>query len=124
MRCSQFAGIEPAIPAGADARAPGPPPRIVREDMMHLRTTFDRQPAPRFLVRREGGDIRLNARLPSSAIKSLVLRYNNPRRKYMRTLASVFAVAALVTVLGSGLALAQSSGNFSATGTPASCAIG
>ena len=42
----------------------------------------------------------------------------------MRTLASVFAVAALVTVLGSGLALAQSSGNFSATGTPASCAIG
>jgi len=27
--------------------------------MMHLRTTFNRQPAPRFLVRREGGDIRL-----------------------------------------------------------------
>src|SRR5437016_12626343 len=42
----------------------------------------------------------------------------------MRTLASVFAVAALVTVLGSRIALAQSSGNFSATGTPASCAIG
>jgi len=42
----------------------------------------------------------------------------------MRTLASVFAVAALATVLGSRLALAQSSGNFSATGTPASCAIG
>src|SRR6266849_4200762 len=35
-------------------------------------------------------------------------------------LASVFAVA----VLGSGLALAQSSGNFSATATGASCAIG
>src|SRR5947208_16554290 len=42
----------------------------------------------------------------------------------MRTLASVFAVAALATVLGSRLALAQSSGNCSATGTPASCAIG
>jgi len=27
--------------------------------MMHLRTTFDGQPAPRFLVRREGGDIPL-----------------------------------------------------------------
>src|SRR6059058_1119302 len=42
----------------------------------------------------------------------------------MRTLASILAVAALFTVLGSRVALAQSSGNFSATGTPASCAIG
>src|SRR5215472_18503494 len=42
----------------------------------------------------------------------------------MRTLASLLAVAALFTVLGSRVALAQSSGNFSATGTPASCAIG
>jgi hypothetical protein len=42
----------------------------------------------------------------------------------MRKLASLLAVAALFTVPGSRVALAQSSGNFSATGTPASCAIG
>jgi len=42
----------------------------------------------------------------------------------MRTLVSFLAVAALFTGLGSRLALAQSSGNFSATGTAASCAIG
>src|SRR5262245_26688677 len=42
----------------------------------------------------------------------------------MRSNASVFAVAALVTVFGAATARAQSSGNFSASGTPASCAIG
>jgi len=42
----------------------------------------------------------------------------------MRTRASLLAVAALFTVLGPRVALAQSSGNFSATGTSASCAIG
>src|SRR5258708_1066427 len=38
----------------------------------------------------------------------------------MKKLTAVFAVA----TIGSGLALAQSSGNFSATGTGASCVIG
>src|SRR5712692_119302 len=42
----------------------------------------------------------------------------------MRVSASILAVAALFTVSGSRLVLAQSSGNFSATGTGASCAIG
>src|SRR5438093_931393 len=46
------------------------------------------------------------------------------RRMRMRTLGSFLVVAGLFTVLGSRLALAQSSGNFSATGTAASCAIG
>src|SRR5262245_14611186 len=46
------------------------------------------------------------------------------RRKLMRGFAFASTVTALVAVLGSRLALAQSSGNFSATGTPASCAIG
>src|SRR5258707_56204 len=38
--------------------------------------------------------------------------------------AFVFSAATLAAVFGSGLALAQSSGNFSATATAASCAIG
>src|SRR5262249_7051925 len=42
----------------------------------------------------------------------------------MRTLASTVAIAALFAVLGPRPTLAQSSGNFSATGTPAACAIG
>ena len=42
----------------------------------------------------------------------------------MKKFASVLAVAVLIAVLGSGAALAQSSGNFSATSTAASCAIG
>src|SRR5258708_39692611 len=40
--------------------------------------------------------------------------------KVMKKLTAVFAVA----TIGSGLALAKSSGNFSATGTGASCVIG
>jgi hypothetical protein len=42
----------------------------------------------------------------------------------MKKLASVFAVTAVFAVFGSVLAFAQSSGNFSATGTGASCVIG
>src|SRR5262249_41180325 len=42
----------------------------------------------------------------------------------MRKFASRFAVAVLAVVSVSGLAFAQSSGNFSAAGTPASCNIG
>src|SRR5260370_29890728 len=37
---------------------------------------------------------------------------------------SVLAAAGLIAVFGSGLALAQSSGNFSATGSSAACEIG
>ncbi len=39
----------------------------------------------------------------------------------MTKLASVFALAVSIVILGSGLALADSSGNFAATGTSASC---
>jgi len=42
----------------------------------------------------------------------------------MTKIALVFAIAVLIATLGTGTAFAQSSGNFSATGTPASCLIG
>src|SRR5262249_30735595 len=46
------------------------------------------------------------------------------RKDTMRKFASRFAVAVLSVLSVSGLAFAQSSGNFSAAGTPASCKIG
>src|SRR5215469_2547443 len=46
------------------------------------------------------------------------------RIKTMRKFASCLGAGALIAVMASGSALAQSSGNFSATGTSAACVIG
>lgn len=42
----------------------------------------------------------------------------------MTKIVSVFAITVLIATLGTGMAFAQSSGNFSATGSGLSCVIG
>src|SRR5262245_19796829 len=97
---------------------PGSTRRIVREATMRLCTTLVRVSA------RIGVHLR-----PSSPAHRKQGGHERPqfeehRRKQMKSYASAFAVSALVAVFGSAPARAQSSGNFSASGTPASCAIG
>src|SRR5262245_59450630 len=96
---------------------PGSTRRIVREATMRPGTTLVRVSA------RIGAHLRLASPVTTET-RGMNVPLEENRRKQMSSYASAFAVAALVVAFGSAPARAQSSGNFSASGTPASCAIG